>query len=43
MIYVIYHPRELCTCHGIVFCAMYKALSMSKLCALCVVTRHGPA
>jgi hypothetical protein len=30
-------------CHGFVFCAVYKALSMSKLCALCFGTRHGPA
>jgi hypothetical protein len=33
----------LCTCYGFVFCAVYKALSMSKLSALCFGTRHGPA
>jgi hypothetical protein len=33
----------LCTFHSFVFCAVYKALSMSKLCALCFGTRHGPA
>jgi hypothetical protein len=32
-IYVVYHPRELCTCHGIVFCAMH----MSWFCVLCCV------
>jgi hypothetical protein len=33
----------LCTCHDFVFCAVYKALSMSKLCVMCFGTRHGPA
>jgi hypothetical protein len=33
----------LCTCHGIVFCAVYKAMSMSKPGALCFGTRHCPA
>jgi hypothetical protein len=37
MMYVVYHPREFCTCHGFVFCAVYKALSMSKLCACVLV------
>jgi hypothetical protein len=40
---LIYHQHELCTCHGVVFCAMCKALSMSSLCALCFGTSHGPA
>jgi hypothetical protein len=30
-------------CHGIVFCAAYKALSVSNLCAVCFGTRYGPA
>jgi hypothetical protein len=33
----------LCTCHDFVFCAVYKTLSMSKLCDLCFGARHGPA
>jgi hypothetical protein len=33
----------LCTCHGFAFCAVYKAMSMAKLCALCYGTRHSLA
>jgi hypothetical protein len=41
-IYVVYRPRELYTCHGILFCTVDKALSTYKLCPLCLDTRHGP-
>jgi hypothetical protein len=42
-VYVMVLCFVLCTCHGYVLCAVYQALTMSKLCALSLGTRHGPA